>query len=83
MGINWQDIFYLTTSLAMIVVFIAGVCLVWLIFATLKLIKNLTSTVHKWSNVVDDVRYFRKGIKLKILRFLSAILEKGGENERK
>lgn len=82
MVINWQDIFYFTASLVMIVTLIFCIWLVWLFFITSKLIRNLTETAHKWSNVVDDIRYFEKDIKLKVLGFLLKILNKGGKNEQ-
>ena len=81
MEINWQDVFYFTASLVMIVVLITCIWLMRLFFIASKLIRNFTTAVHKWSNVVDDIRYFRKGIKSKFLKFLLTILDKGGENE--
>jgi hypothetical protein len=77
MGINWQDVFYFTASLVMIVTLIICIWLVWLFFIISKMTKHLTTTVHKWSNIVDDIRYFKKDIKLKGLRFLLKILDKG------
>lgn len=81
MAINWQDVFYITVSLAMVVVFVTCIWLIWFSFLALRLVKNITTAVHMWSNIVGDIDYFRKGIKLKILSFLLRILEKGGKNE--
>lgn len=82
MGINWQDIFYFTASLVMIVTLIICIWLMRLFFIASKLINNLTATVHKWSNIVDDIRYFRKNVKLKVLSLLLKIFDKGGQNEQ-
>jgi hypothetical protein len=79
MEINWQSVFYFSASFMMIIVSITSLWLLRLIFTASKVINNLSSTVHKWSNVVDDIRYFKKGMKLTVLRFLLTILEKGGE----
>jgi len=76
MIINWQNVFYITSSIAMITAFFALIWLMWLFFIASKLIRNFTNEVHKWNNVVDDVKYFSKSIKLKILKFLSKILDK-------
>lgn len=82
MEINWQDIFYFTASLAMIITLIICIWLMRLFFIASKLIRNLTATAHKWSNIVNDIRYFKKGMKLKVLRFLLKIIDKGGQNEQ-
>ena len=76
MEINWQDIFYITSSLVMIVILITSVWLMRLFFIASKLIKNLNDEAHKLSNIVDDVKYFSRSIKLKVLRFISKILDK-------
>jgi hypothetical protein len=47
-----------------------------------KLIKNLTTKVNKWGNIINDIRYFRKNIKLKVIKFLLKILGKGDQNEQ-
>ena len=82
MEINWQDVFYITSSIAMITVFFALIWLLWLFFITTKLINNLTNKVHEWNNVVEDVKYFSKSIKLKVLKFLSKILDKGIQDKQ-
>ncbi|VVA44454.1 conserved hypothetical protein [Candidatus Roizmanbacteria bacterium] len=76
MEINWQDIFYFTSSLAMIVFFICCIWLIRLFFIASKLIRNLTVEAQKLNNIVDDVKYFSTSIKLKVLKFLSKILDK-------
>lgn len=76
MVINWQDIFYITTSLAMVVLLITGIWLIRLFFVASKLIKNLTNEANKLNHIVSDVKYFSTSIKLKVLRFLSKILDK-------
>jgi hypothetical protein len=47
-----------------------------LFFIASKLIKNLNDEANKLSNIVDDVKYFSTNIKLKVLRFISKILDK-------
>jgi cell division protein FtsL len=81
MNINWQNVFYITASLAMIVIFIASIWLMWLFFNVSKLINNLKTTVHKWSNIVDDVKYLKEEIKLRVSKFLLKILEKNSEGK--
>ncbi|MEK7522065.1 MAG: hypothetical protein AAB569_00645 [Patescibacteria group bacterium] len=76
MEINWQDVFYFTSSLAMIVFFISCIWLIRLFFIASKLIRNLTVEAQKLNNIVDDVKYFSTSIKLKVLKFLSKILDK-------
>ena len=76
MEINWQDVFYFTSSLAMIVFFICCIWLIRLFFIASKLIRNLTVEAQKLNNIVDDVKYFSSSIKLKVLKFLSKILDK-------
>ena len=83
MIINWQDIFYITASLVMIVVLMMSAWLIWLFFAASRLIRNLTDEARKLNNVVDDVKYFSTSIKLKVLGFLSKILDKGIQNKQK
>jgi hypothetical protein len=82
MGINWQDVFYFTSSIAMIVMFIICIWLIRLFFIVSKFINNLTVEARKWSNIVDDIRYLRKNVKLKVLSFLLKILDKGDQNEQ-
>lgn len=82
MGIDWQNIFYITTSFVMILTLIICIWLIWLFFMASKLIKNLTTKVNKWGNIIDDIRYFRKNIKLKGIRFLLKILGKEDQNEQ-
>lgn len=76
MEVNWQDIFYFTSSLVMIVFLIMSVWLMRLFFIASRLIRNLNDEAHKLSNIVDDVKYFSRSIKLKVLRFISKILDK-------
>lgn len=79
MNINWQNVFYFTTSLVMVIVLITCIWLMRLFFIASKLIKNLTDEAHKWNNIADDIKYFSKSVKLKILKFLSKILDKGSK----
>jgi len=76
MEINWQDIFYITSSLVMVVILIMSFWLMRLFFIASRLMRNLNNEAHKLSNIVDDVNYFSKSIKLKVLRFISKILDK-------
>lgn len=79
MDINWQDIFYVTASLAMIVVFISSILLMRLFFIASKFISNITVTAQKWGIVVNDIKYFKEEMKSKISKFLLKILN----NKRK
>ena len=60
----------------MIVFFISCIWLIRLFFIASKLIRNLTVEAQKLNNIVDDVKYFSTSIKLKVLKFLSKILDK-------
>lgn len=79
MEINWQNIFYITASLTMIVVFVTCIWLIWFSFLALKLVRNITKVIHVGSNIIDDIGYFKKSIKFKVLSLLLNILKKGGE----
>ena len=81
MTINWQDIFYFTASLAMIMVFISCIWLMQLFYITSKVINNFIASFQRWNGVVDDIKYFRKNVQLKILSFILQILNKGAKNE--
>lgn len=82
MGINWQDVFYVTASLAMIAVFATCIWLMRLFFIASRLAGKLSETTRRWSRFADDINYFRNGIKSNILRFLLKILNKGDHNEQ-
>lgn len=82
MIINWQDVFYFTASLVMIAALIVCIWLMRLFYTASKLINNLKATAYKWSNTINDIRYFKKNVKLKFLSFLLQILDKGGQNEQ-
>lgn len=71
MEINWQDIFYFTSSLAMVIFIITCILLSRLFFVILKLIRNILEETYKLNGVVNDVKYFGTLIKLKVLKFLS------------
>lgn len=76
MGINWQDIFYITSSLAMIMFLIAGLWFMWVFYNILKLVKNLTATAHKWENIIDEIRSFKESVKLNFSKFMLKVLGK-------
>lgn len=76
MEVNWQDIFYVTSSLAMTVFFIAGLWLIWVFYNILKLVKSLTATAHKWGNITDDIKYLKESIKLNLSKFILKVLGK-------
>jgi len=82
MQINWQNIFYITTSLVMVVILIICIWLMQLFFNISKLIKNLTTTAHKWNNIVDDIKYLKEDVKLKVSKFLLKILDKKSNNKK-
>ena len=81
MEVNWQDIFYFTASLVMIVVLITSVWLMRLFFVTSKLIEKLTESAHKWGNIIDDIKYFKEEVKLKVSKFLLKIIDKRIDNK--
>ena len=83
MNINWQDIFYFTSSLAMIVFLIACIWLMWLFFVATKLVKNLLMRVQQWNHDVDEAKYFISDVKLKVSKFLLKILDKGIQKKQK
>ncbi|MEK7522773.1 MAG: hypothetical protein AAB569_04270 [Patescibacteria group bacterium] len=76
MEINWQDIFYITSSIAMITAFFALIWLMWLFFVASKLIKNIMVRVRQWDHGVDEIKYLITDVKLKASRFLLKILDK-------
>jgi len=47
-----------------------------LFFVTSKLIEKLTDSAHKWGNIIDDIKYFKEEVKLKVSKFLLKILDK-------
>lgn len=81
MEINWQDIFYITSSIAMITAFIALIWLIWLFFVASKLIKNIIEKVQKWDHNVNEIKYLIADVKLKVSRFLLKILDKKSINK--
>ena len=76
MEVNWQNIFYIMTSLVMIVFMITCVWLIKLLILSSRLVNNLTAIVHKWSNVTDDIRNLKEDVKLKVSSFLLKFLDK-------
>lgn len=76
MEINWQDIFYFTSSLAMVVFLIACIWLMWFFFIASKLIKNLTITANRWGNIVDELKYFKETVKINFSKFILKVLSK-------
>ena len=76
MEMNWQNIFYIMTSLVMIVFMITCVWLIKLLILSSRLVNNLTAIVHKWSNVTDDIRNLKEDVKLKVSSFLLKVLDK-------
>lgn len=79
MAINWQDIFYITATLMMIGIVVVNILLIrWLIGVSI-MIRKVAATTQKWRAVAVDILNFRKGITLRVVRFLLTILDKGGE----
>lgn len=76
MEINWQDIFYITSSIAMLTAFFALMWLIWLFFAATKLLKILMIRVREWNHEVDEIKYLIADVKLKVSKFLLKILDK-------
>lgn len=81
MEINWQNVFYFTASLAMIVTFIVSVWFMWLLYVATGFIKNFKSLSYRWEHTMDNVRYFKKNIILKFLGYILQILDKKSHNE--
>lgn len=76
MGINWQNVFYITSSIAMIAAIFALIWLAWLFFVVTKLIKIFMTRVQEWNHGVDEIKYLITDIKLKVSKFLLKILNK-------
>ncbi|MEK7495703.1 MAG: hypothetical protein AAB603_03875 [Patescibacteria group bacterium] len=76
MEINWQDVFYITSSIAMITAFFVLIWLLWLFFVATKLIKNFTFKIQQWDHNVDEIKYLITDVKLKVSKFLLKILDK-------
>lgn len=81
MELNWQDIFYITSSLAMLIVLVTFIWIMRLLLIISKQIKFFTVRIHELSNIVGNVKRLKKGITLNLLRFLLKIVDKGGQNE--
>ena len=77
MIINWQEIFYISSSLGMAMIFIVGVLFLWILIKLLQVLQNVGKTMKKGEKIIEDVRYFRQDFKIGILKFLVRILEKG------
>jgi len=83
MEINWQDIFYITSSIAMIAAIFALIWLARLFFVFTKLIKIFMTRVQEWNHGVDEIKYLMTDIKLKVSKFLLKILNKKINNKQK
>ena len=79
MEINWQDIFYITSSIMMVTAFFALIWLMWLFFVVTKLIKNITVMIQQWDYNVGEIRYLITDIKSKISGFLLKVVSKRGK----
>jgi hypothetical protein len=78
---DWQQAFYIASTIGMIVITAIGVLYFWLFFNLIKLVKRLTSMIDEGNRIIEDVDYFQKGVRLGVLRFLLKIFEKGDKNE--
>jgi len=76
MEINWQDIFYITSSIAMITAFFALIWIMWLI-------RNFVIRIQQWDHGVDEIKYFIAEVKLKASKFLLKILDKKNQDKTK
>ena len=83
MEINWQDIFYITSSIAMIAAIFGLIWLARLFFVFTKLIKIFMTRVQEWNHGVDEIKYLMTDIKLKVSKFLLKILNKKINNKQK
>lgn len=81
MSIDWQDIYYVTASIAMVIIMIVGVYLLRLLFIASKILKDVNITTRGWVHLIEDITYFRKSIKSKILGFVLGILDKKDQYE--
>lgn len=82
MIINWQDVFYIMSSITMIAAFFALIWLIWLFFVTSRLIRNFAVKVQQWDHGVDEIRYLLSDAKLKVSKLLLKILNKRIENKK-
>lgn len=83
MEINWQDIFYITSSIAMITAFFALIWLIWLFFVATKIIKIFMVRVQEWDHDIDEIKYLIADVKLKVSKFLLKVLDKKSQNKIK
>lgn len=82
MEINWQDIFYITSSFSMIAFLIICIWLFWVLYNVTRLIVSLKITAHKWGDVVDDVKYFKEIVKMKVSKFILKIIDQVNHNKK-
>lgn len=83
MEINWQDIFYITSSIAMVTAFFALIWLIWLFFVATKIIKIFMVRVREWDHSIDEIKYLIADVKLKVSKFLLKILDKRIDSKTK
>jgi uncharacterized BrkB/YihY/UPF0761 family membrane protein len=81
--INWQLIFYIISSLGMLAVLALAIIIFIFLYQILMVLQRLEQTLGQGGKLIKDIRYFRKGFKVGILRLILRFLEnKGGHNDR-
>ncbi len=78
---DWQQAFYISTTIGMIVIIAVGLLHIWLFYNTIRLMKHLTDMIDEGNRLIEDVRYLQKGVRLGVLRFLLKIFDKGERYE--
>lgn len=77
----WQHVYYVVSSMAMVVFMVMSVLFFWAISYVLKLLKKVSEISDAGSRVISEIVDFRRDLKLGALRFLLKIIEKGDKNE--
>lgn len=82
MTINWQDVFYITASLAMVAVFITCLWSLWFFFIASRVVRGILRKAQQWDNNVDKIRFFIVSVESKFTKFLLNILDASHQNKK-
>lgn len=72
--INWQNIFYITSSIAMIAITLVTIWLMYLLFLVIKFIKKLLLRAKDFNRRLNEIEYLVEDTKSKFLNFLLKIM---------
>ncbi len=72
--INWQNIFYITSSIAMIAIIFVTIWLMYLLFLVIKFIKKLLLRAKDFNRRLNVIEYLVEDTKSKFLNFLLKIM---------